>query len=233
MELKLAIWDMDGTIVDSREVIQAAMCKAFGLCGLPEPEYEATRKVIGLGLEEACGILAPDYDDVPGLSLAYKQAFVARRSEENFREPLYEGAVETLERLASEGWLIAMATGKSHRGIRAIFEMHPLEQYFDTIWCADDGPGKPHPHMVEQAMKALGCEPHQSLIIGDAVHDISMGRNAGIHTMGVSWGFGRAEELEEAGAHEIHHDFASLNSGLDLFAAKKSNRAGTDMVALR
>ena len=217
MTLKLAIWDMDGTIVDSREVIQTAMCRAFGICGLPEPDYEATRRVVGLGLEEACGMLAPDHDDLPGLVEAYRQAFVARRADTDFREPLYDGALETLERLANENWLIAMATGKSHRGIRAIFEMHPLEPYFDTVWCADDGPGKPHPFMAEQCMGALGCAPHQSLIIGDAIHDIAMGRNAGIHTMGVSWGFGHSAELAAAGAHEIHDDFASLNAGLDLF----------------
>ncbi|RIJ30915.1 HAD-IA family hydrolase [Henriciella algicola] len=222
-QLKLAIWDMDGTIVDSREVIQAAMCRAFGVCGLPEPAYEETRKIVGLGLEEACRILAPDYHDPAGLSTAYKEAFVARRTEENFVEPLYDGAEETLKRLAEDGWLIAMATGKSHRGIRAIFEMHPLEQYFDTIWCADDGPGKPHPFMVEQCMNALGCEPHQSLIIGDAIHDIAMGRNAGIHTMGVSWGFGRADELHAAGAHEVHDTFASLNAGLLGFEQKISS----------
>ena len=226
--LKLAIWDMDGTIVDSREVIQTAMCRAFGICGLPEPQYEDTRKIVGLGLDEACRTLAPTYEDLPRLVEAYRQAFVARRSEKDFREPLYDGAVESLERLANDNWLIAMATGKSHRGIRAIFEMHPLEQYFDTIWCADDGPGKPHPFMVEQCMDALGCEPHQSLIIGDAIHDIAMGRNAGIHTMGVSWGFGRADELEAAGAHEIHHDFASLNDGLAEFSRRILTAFGTE-----
>lgn len=231
MTLKLAIWDMDGTIVDSREVIQTAMCRAFDTCGLPPPEYEATRKIVGLGLEEACRMLAPDYHDVPGLTEAYKQAFVLRRSEEGFKEPLYEGALETLERLANDNWLIAMATGKSHRGIRAIFEMHPLEPYFDTIWCADDGPGKPHPYMVEQCIDALGCTPRQSLIIGDAVHDIAMGRNAGIHTMGVSWGFGRSSELAAAGAHEIHDDFASLNTGLDRFGQEILSKHGTEPAA--
>lgn len=217
MTLKLAIWDMDGTIVDSREVIQTAMERCFESLGLPAPAYEDTRKTIGLGLTEAVEQLAPDYHDIPGLAEAYKNAFVARRTESDFKEPLYDGAIETLERLANEGWLIAMATGKSHRGIRAIFEMHPLEQYFDTIWCADDGPGKPHPHMCLEAMKALGAAPHQSLIIGDAVHDIRMGLNAGIHTLGVSWGFGESHELEAVGAHEVHHDFNSLNASLDAF----------------
>lgn len=227
MTLKLAIWDMDGTIVDSREVIQTAMCRAFEACGLPEPAYDKTRHVVGLGLEEACRTLAPDYHDIPGLTEQYRQAFVARRAEADFQEPLYEGAVETLARLANEGWLIGMATGKSHRGIRALFEMHSLEPYFDTIWCADDGPGKPHPFMIEQAMGALGCEPHQSLIIGDAVHDMAMGRNAGVHTLGVSWGFGHPHELEAAGAREVHHDFSSLNCSLDRFASQICVQDGT------
>jgi len=222
MSLKLAIWDMDGTIVDSREVIQTAMVRCFESLGLAPPAYDATRKTIGLGLEEAVQQLAPDYHDVPKLAEAYRQAFVARRAERDFKEPLYDGALETLERLANENWLIAMATGKSHRGIQAIFDMHPLEKYFDTIWCADDGPGKPHPHMCEQAMKALGAEAHQSLIIGDAVHDIRMGRNAGIHTLGVSWGFGEGHELEYVGAHEVHHSFETLNASLNQFAMRVS-----------
>ena len=220
MTLKLAIWDMDGTIVDSREVIQTAMERTFESLGLPPPAYNDTRKTIGLGLQEACQILAPKGVDIPTLAETYKQAFVERRSEPDFKEPLYEGAVETLQRLSDDGWLIAMATGKSHRGIRAIFDMHPLEPFFDTIWCADDGPGKAHPFMCEQAMAALGAEPHQSLIIGDAVHDIRMGLNAGIHTLGVSWGFGETQELEAVGAHEVHHDYASLNASLNAFAQR-------------
>ena len=220
MSLKLAIWDMDGTLVDSREVIQTAMERAFGNMGLPIPAYEATRQTIGLGLDEVCRTLAPENFDeacLPELVDAYRQAFIARRAEPGFAEPLYEGALDALSALREDNWLIAMATGKSHRGIRAIFEMHPLAQYFDTIWCADDGPGKPNPFMVEEAMKAVGAERHQSLMIGDAVHDISMGRAAGVHTLGVSWGFGTAQELEAAGVHEVHHDFASLNAALANF----------------
>ncbi len=100
---------------------------------------------------------------------------------------MYDGALDTLYRLANEGWLLAIATGKARRGVEAFFEQHDTRHLFDTTWCADDGPGKPHPFMCEQAMSALGAEPHQSLIIGDAIHDIRMGLNAGIHTYGVSW----------------------------------------------
>ncbi len=218
--LKLAIWDMDGTIVDSREVIQRAMSRAFERSSLTPPQYEDTRKIVGLGLVEACRILAPPElpaDRLAALVEAYKGAFRVLRTEPGFHEPLYDGAVETLEELRDAGWLIGMATGKSRHGIRALFDSHPLEHYFDTIWCADDGPGKPHPFMVEQAMSSLGADASASLMIGDAIHDIAMGRAAGVRTLGVSWGFGAAGELEEAGADEVHHDFNTLRASLSAF----------------
>ncbi|MEM7663146.1 MAG: HAD-IA family hydrolase [Pseudomonadota bacterium] len=224
MTLKLAIWDMDGTIVDSREVIQTAMSRAFEAMDLPAPEYDATRKIVGLGLDEACLRLAPnDFDKtlLPDLVEAYRQAFIARRTDPDFKEPLYSGALKTLEQLRQDNWLIAMATGKSHRGIRAIFDMHPLEQYFDTIWCADDGPGKPHPFMVEEAMKAVGAETHQTLMIGDAIFDIQMGNAAGVETHGVSWGFGTADELRAVDADFVHHDFTSLSDALSRFSRRE------------
>lgn len=217
MSLRLAIWDMDGTLVDSRDVIQTAMERAFGNMGLPIPAYDATRQTVGLPLNEVCQRLAPDTFDaanLPELVEAYRQAFIARRTEPGFVEPLYAGAVETLEKLRADNWLIGMATGKSRRGVDAIFDMHPLAHFFDTVWCADDGPGKPNPFMVEAAMKAVGAEPDQTLMIGDATFDILMGRAARVHTLGVSWGFGATDELERAGAHEVHHDFASLNTAL-------------------
>lgn len=224
MSLKLAIWDMDGTIVDSRKVIQTAMVRTFETLDLQPPTYDQTRKVVGLGLQEACEILAPNLS--PGklneLVETYRNAFVRLRAEGEGFEPLYEGALETLNRLANEGWLLAIATGKARRGVESFFEQHQTRHLFDTTWCADDGPGKPHPFMCEQAMSVLGAEPNQTLIIGDAIHDIRMGLNAGIHTMGVSWGFGETNELEQVGAHEVHHDFITLNTSLDRFAERIS-----------
>ena len=218
MGLKLAIFDMDGTLVDSRQSIQNAMSAAFNACGLPPPVYDDTRKIVGLGLMEACRTLAPSHRDLPGLVAAYKQAFVDQRRAAGFEEPLYDGALATLERLANENWLIGMATGKSHAGIRAVFERHPLADYFDTIWCADDGPGKPHPFMCHEAMRAVGADESVSVIIGDATFDMQMGRAANIHALGVSWGFGQEAELRAAGAHDVHQNFDALNNGLDQFA---------------
>ncbi|MEO1661627.1 MAG: HAD-IA family hydrolase [Pseudomonadota bacterium] len=222
MSLKLAIFDLDGTLVDSRQIIQAAMVRSFEENGLTPPVYEQTRKIVGLGLAQACQILAPDLSSarLDHLVESYRQSFVALRAEGQGFEPLYDGARATVERLSAEGWLLAIATGKARRGVVSFFEQHHMEHFFDTSWCADDGPGKPHPHMCDQAMAALGAEPEQTLIIGDAIHDIRMGLNAGIHTLGVSWGFGAASELEAEGAHEVHHDFAALNASLDQFAQK-------------
>jgi len=215
-DLRLAIWDVDGTIVDSRETIHNVMTEAFRQSGLTPPEYDDTRRIVGLSLHEACAQLAPGIHgaELDRLVQVYRESWVRARGRPDFHEPLYEGALETLEALQADGWLIAMATGKTRAGIASLFDRHKLEHFFDTISCADDGPGKPHPHMVQQAMDALGMEPHASLMIGDAIHDIAMGRAAGVRTLGVSWGFGAAHELEEAGAHEVHHDFGTLRDSV-------------------
>lgn len=224
-DLRLAIWDVDGTLVDSRRVIQSCMEDAFRRTGLPPPDYDATRRVIGISLVEALSILAPP-DIGPArmdmLVSHYKNAFTIQRAAPDHHEPMYEGALAVLDMLRQDGWLLAIATGKTHRGLDGLFAKHPIRTYFDTIWCADDGPGKPNPFMVEQAMLALGCVPAQSLMIGDAIHDMAMARSAGVRALGVSWGFGRADELEDAGAHEVHHDFATLQDSLRAFAPQRT-----------
>ena len=218
MGLKLAIWDVDGTLVDSRAMIQQAMVAAFEACQLVPPDYDQTRRIVGLDLSVACQQLAPEgYRDLPRLIEAYKQSFIALRAQPDFDEALYPGALSMLETLAAEGWLLAIATGKSHRGLEALFEAHPIKPYFDSIWCADDGPGKPHPFMCEQAMSRLGVAAEQSLIIGDAIHDMRMGQNARISTIGISWGFGRTAELKDAGAQHVCESFQELRNVLTIF----------------
>ena len=95
---------------------------------------------------------------IQNICTSYKEAFVAHRTQSGFVEQLYEGALESITSLAEDNWLLAIATGKSRRGLDAIFKTHDLEKFFDTIWCADDGPGKPSPFMCLEAMSALGAE---------------------------------------------------------------------------
>jgi phosphoglycolate phosphatase len=219
MSPRLAVWDIDGTLIDSRAVIFECCRTAMLQAGLAEPSYDAVRRIVGMSLKPALGLLAPSLDD-PALERAveaYKARFQHHRASGELAEPLYEGAEETLRRLKGEGWLLAVATGKSRRGVEAILSLHGWEGLFDTTHCADDGPGKPHPSMVLEAMRATGAAPERTIMIGDTTHDMQMARAAGAYAQGVSWGFHTAEEIRQAGAHHVAEDFASLNRQLDRF----------------
>ena len=219
-ELKLAIFDVDGTLVDSRQVIARAMDAAFKKAGLGGIEYDRTRTIVGLELTDAVTRLAPaDYptERLPQLANFYKQAFVEHRAEDGFSEPLYEGARETLERLADEDWLLGVATGKARRGLDIVFDHHDLHRYFQTLQTVDCSAGKPNPDMVLNAMNETGVEASHTLMIGDTSWDMVMARSARVRAIGVSWGFHTEDEIRDGGAHELHHAFDSLNSGLDQF----------------
>lgn len=217
MSLKLAIFDVDGTLVDSRELIASTMREAFAACDTAPPAYADIRQTIGLPLDRVIAKLAPDHAEPNRLIDAYRTAFVRHRQKAGFIEPLYNGALATLERLVADNWMIGIATGKSRRGLDALFEMHPIAGFFDTIWCADDGPGKPNPFMVLEAAGSVGVGLESTVMIGDAVHDMQMGQSAGVRSLAVSWGFATAEELLAAGADEVHHAFETLNNSLDKF----------------
>ncbi|XBQ15240.1 MAG: HAD-IA family hydrolase [Oceanicaulis sp.] len=229
--LKLAVFDVDGTLVDSRKVIAEAMDRAFRRAGLGGIAYDRTRTIVGLELTEAVGRLAPeDYgaQRTAELAMFYKQAFVEMRSETGFHEPLYDGARETVERLADAGWLLAVATGKARRGLDIVFTHHGLHRYFQSFQTVDGGPGKPHPRMIEDALAETGARAEDTVMIGDTSWDMKMARNAKVHAAGVSWGFHTPDEILEGGAHDVHHAFDDLNAALDAFepgAAKKDETA--------
>ena len=217
---KLVVWDVDGTLVDSRQTIFESMQSAFAAADLPPLTYEAARQVVGLGLLEGVATLLPGADPETWERVAdgYKAVFGAKVRQPGYVEPLYDGAAETLDRLRAEGWRIAMATGKSRRGVETIIRMHDWSDLFDSTHCADDGPGKPHPAMVLEAMRALGVGPERTIVVGDTAHDMRMAKAAGAYAQGVSWGFHTADEVMEGGADHIAHDFAELNRQLDAFA---------------
>jgi phosphoglycolate phosphatase len=218
--MKLAVWDVDGTLVDSREVIFDCCRHALTQAGLPEPSYDAVRQVVGLSLGAALLVLAPGLgpDKILVVEQSYKSRFRQHRARPGFVEPLYAGAGETLRRLKAEGWRMAIATGKSRPGVEAIVDMHGWADLFQSTHCADDGPGKPHPAMLLQAMRACGAGPAQTIMIGDTVHDVRMAKAAGVRAQGVSWGFNTAAELNAAGADHVADDFTILNSMLDEFS---------------
>lgn len=218
MTEKLAVFDVDGTLVDSRRSIAEAMDMAFRALALPPPGYDATRRIVGLSLKPAIAVLAPDLPDADygRLAEAYKDAFIANR-EAGLAEPLYEGARELVTRLRDEGWKLGVATGKARRGVDAFLDRHGFHGWFDAAFCADDGPGKPDPHMLNLVIAAVGADPAHTVMIGDTSFDMAMARAAACFAQGVSWGFHTPEEIMAGGAHHIADDFALLGGQLDVW----------------
>jgi phosphoglycolate phosphatase len=221
MTAKLAIFDVDGTLVDSRQILQASADAAFADLGLIAPPYDQLRKIVGLSLREGLAQLAPDLEagQIEALLAHYRRSFQTLHRDPAFIEPLYDGAAALLDRLKREGWKIAMATGKSRRGVETIMAMHGWADLFDTTHCADDGPGKPDPAMVQAALKAMGMAPRQAVMIGDTAHDVGMAKAAGVRVLGVTWGFHTRDEIEASGPDEVVDTFAELDAALDRFAA--------------
>jgi phosphoglycolate phosphatase len=220
MSRKLAIWDVDGTLVDSRASIFESAKAVYACIGLPEPAYDDVRQIVGLPLREGLQVLLPNFTeaDIDQAVASYKASFGERVTQPGYVEPLYDGAAETLDNLRRDGWLIAMATGKSRRGVEHIIAMHGWADLFDSTHCSDDGPGKPHPAMVLEALRVLEVKPEDAIMIGDTAHDMRMAKAAGVYAQGVSWGFHTADEVLAGGADHVAYDFASLNSQLASFA---------------
>lgn len=200
---RLAIFDCDGTLVDSQHNICVAMERCFADAGLAPPPRERTRTVVGLSLVEAMRAMVPDADDHDALAESYKRTFQAMRAEGLADEPLYEGVAELIDALEAEGWLLGIATGKSDRGVALCLEHHGLAGRFVTIQTADRHPSKPHPSMIGQALADAGAAAETSLMIGDTSYDMAMARAAGVTAVGVAWGYHDADELRRAGAHHV------------------------------
>jgi phosphoglycolate phosphatase len=212
MTVRLAIFDVDGTLVDSQATIVGCMQAAFAAEGLPAPTPEAVRRIVGLTLPIATAELLGEPDPARAGRLAerYKEAFFAARARPDFEEPLFPGAREVLDRLLAEGWLLGVATGKAMRGLQAVLERHGLEGRFATLQTADLHPSKPHPAMLEAALAATGCRPEAAFMVGDTTFDILMARAAGVAPIGVAWGNHPPDELEAAGAVRVLGHFLEL-----------------------
>lgn len=202
---RLAIFDCDGTLVDSGGIIVSTVAEAFSLHGVVVPPPEVCRAVIGLSLVEAIAKLAPAAppDEHMRLTETYKSCFFRARQEGRVEEPLFDGVLELLDDLESDGWLLAVATGKSDRGLRHCLESHGIHARFISLQTADRHPSKPHPSMVEQAMADAGAAPGSTFVIGDTAYDMGMARAAGAAALGAAWGYHDDEELWAGGAHLI------------------------------
>ncbi|MFD1911606.1 HAD-IA family hydrolase [Halodurantibacterium flavum] len=217
MDLRLIVFDVDGTLVDSQDEIVAAMGAAFEGASETPPPRAAILSIVGLSLPVAVRTLAPHLSDagVEAVVAGYKHHFMTARVG-GALPALYPGALDALRHLhGQDGNLLGIATGKSRRGLSGLLSAHALDGYFVTRQVADDHPSKPHPSMLQSCLRETGVAADRGIMIGDTTYDMQMGRAAGLRTIGVTWGYHNEDLLKDAGADLLLRDYAELADAID------------------
>ena len=222
-DLRLVMFDFDGTLVDSQWAIAQVMAEAFAGAGLPPPPAGAVRRVVGLQLEVAIDRLLPEEVQEDGLTArlasAYRAAFFRLHQSAALHEPLMSGVKDALETIEYPHIVCGIATAKGRRALVSSLERHGLARHFTVLKTADDGPGKPHPRILLDAMAEVGVGPEATLMVGDTTYDMELAVNAGARALGVAWGYHAPADLLAAGAERVLEDFAELT--LDLIGLEE------------
>jgi len=205
---KLLLFDYDGTLVDSANMIIEGTIEAFNRCGLAIPEPEEIRAGIGQKLDIAIKSYLPleHKGTLDEVIRQYRQWYVEKDLEGKQFEPLFENVKPVLEILHQDGWNLGIATNKSLRGLSRGLQHHKIERFFSIIMTTDNFTPKPNKAMAMHALKKLKVKNSDAFMIGDTIHDIKMGKNAQINTIGVTWGYNSIKELQQSKAdHIINH----------------------------
>ena len=213
MNKKLILFDYDGTIVDSAKMIVKGAIEAFRMCGLPDPDPNKVRENIGKPLATALDAYAPKgYEVNPEMiSNAYRKWYAEQGRLGLQDEPLYPGMFELIHDLKNhKEFNIGVATNKSRIALNNGLFKHNLNEIFDITLTMEEANPKPDPDMAKQAMSKLNIEKKSTVIVGDTINDIGLGVNAGINSIGVSWGYNSIEMLRNEGADFIIKDTEEL-----------------------
>ncbi|MGV8856572.1 MAG: HAD-IA family hydrolase [Devosia sp.] len=213
----LVVFDMDGTLLDTQALITEHMAATFHTMGLPLPTAAQSRRVIGLSLPVAMARLAATDDSVliNGLVETYRAHYRASVLTDQGREGLFPGALEALQRLNQrDDVLLGIATGKGLNGVHRLLALHGVSNFFTTLQTPDHNPSKPHPGMLETAMRDTGASADRTIMIGDTTFDIEMGVAAGCKTIGVTWGYHEPRELIAVGANTMIDRFDQLDGAI-------------------
>lgn len=212
MKFPLVVFDWDGTLADSTAVIRRSLQRAADDCGYPVPSDAEASFIIGMALKPAMAHAIPTLreEDLPRIVERYRHHFLAGESE----IVLFDGVRELLAELHSSGATLAVATGKSRRGLDRAFDTLGLREFFSTSRCADEGFAKPHPGMLHAIYDFTGHHPRDSVMIGDTTHDLQLAANAGCAGIGVTYGAHEPELLKAAPSLALIDSVQSLRQFL-------------------
>ena len=212
-QFDLLIFDWDGTLMDSAGVIVDSIQRACEDIGLAAPGDRASRQIIGLGLVQALQTLLPDLpaDDYPRLVERYRHHYLGRDD----LIPLFDGVASAIPELKASGYQLAVATGKSRHGLERALAASKLGECFAATRCADQTHSKPHPAMVLELIAELDADPARTLVIGDTSHDLLMAANAGVASLGVTYGAHEADDLHPHAPLALMNSFAEVHAWLN------------------
>lgn len=209
---RLALFDFDGTLVDSLGLIVRTFRAAFAANDLAAPAPTDIRATIGLPLNTSVHRLRSDLPPAVAerVVATYLDLYADGQETDDGHPSLFDGAADALDALEADGWWLGIVTGKSRRGLIGTLDHMGIRQRFVTLHSADDGPGKPLPDPALAAAGAVAVAPADCVVIGDTVFDVQMARDAGMPVVGVSWGYHPPEALLDAGAATVIDQFAAL-----------------------
>ena len=211
-QFDLIAFDWDGTLFDSTQIIVRCIQQAVVDVGGAVPSDTAAAYVIGMGLMEALAHAAPDVprERYAELGARYRHHYLARQNDLS----LFEGVLPMLTELRDRKHRLAVATGKSRRGLDDVLKTVQLKSLFDGSRTADETAGKPDPRMLVELMEEFGTGPERTLMVGDTTHDLEMARNAGCASVGVSYGAHEPDAFHELGPLHIAHSVGDLRAWL-------------------
>jgi len=214
--MRLVVFDLDGTLIDSEALIVESVSEAFRAVNQPVPEVRAIRAISGITARDAIAILAPGADEARVDVLLESYVSHYRQRSGASIEPLFRGALELLDRLqASPETILAVATGKGYSGAVTLLERHGIVGRFNSIETPTHNRGKPDPQMIHTAMDKAGVDAAHTVMLGDTVHDMRMARAAGVKAIAVAWGYHEIADLREAGADVVVREFSEIDARID------------------
>ena len=211
-QFDLIAFDWDGTLFDSTALIAGCIQAACRDLGVPVPSDRDASYVIGMGLADALAYAAPGLppERYPELGQRYRHHYFARQHD----LVLFEGTLAMLEALKARNHWLAVATGKSRRGLDEALNTVQLKGMFNGTRTADETASKPHPQMLLELMREFGVEPERTLMIGDTTHDLQMAQSAGTASIAVSYGAHTPEAFGAFGPLHVAHSMADLHDWL-------------------